>query len=736
MAGDDKQARFSRRLPHFVLKPEVKTRSPKPKKKKKEGAKPHFPASSNLPYPELEGQAKDVYSKALVHTRIMDSPKMHFVVEFSDNLTWKPVRDCLEKLGLSVVDYVKDNIVRVSLTKEKYQNFLIGLEDKDTRKFIGRIREIGVFEKIDESFFEEIKRKPEASNLVSLEFSNIMGLENADFLENSVHKWLENQKFGTIARSFLSDNLLLLSGVLINKSIEMLAYELDQLSSVAKIPQMDMEETYNDPIALNSVVGIGEETDTVNNPLNSIMIVDSGINREHAMLQNYIDGTFDYSSRSNDPCFDVMGHGSLVAGLAIYGNDLRRPCSATARVIMVKNFDNKGHVINNDAIQVISETINNFRFRSRVLNLSFSAVLPNQSLTKALDQIIFLSDCITVVSAGNINGDTIRSYLDSGVGYPDYLENHVMFFPADCRNALTVGSCTVSPSSIVPSNCPSPFTKSTFSEDFVKPETVAIGGNLDIEIEPDGRKVKAKPGLGVLTTSNIASERIEKVGTSFSCPIVSNIAASVVQTRIDMSTFLAKALIISSCNQMKDPQSNDIFSESVQGFGKVDKPTAVNSQDWRVCYLLQGQFDSTKPDAYHRYLFLFPQEADFLDITTVCGKLITCNSQENQEYIRMFFKRPGLRSGSSLKKGERIGERKCICSYREKISIKRGSVGVWRVDVTGHFSPLKIPQKLKYGIVIAVSSTKKADVYSSAEQWLETQQERILVPAIPPSPRV
>jgi hypothetical protein len=201
------------------------------------------------------------------------------------------------------------------------------------------------------------------------------------------------------------------------------------------------------------------------------------------------------------------------------------------------------------------------------------------------------------------------------------------------------------------------------------------------------------------------------------------------EKRLDLLAPLVKALLISSSSPLVD--SNDRpYPWMLQGFGKVDKTRALNSQDWRVCYLLQGEFDSANPSVFHRYSFLFPEEADSLDISMVCGKLKTCHSAEMNEYIQLFFKRPGVRSKASLKRGVRIGSRKCYCTCRERWYIQRGSVGAWKVDVAPHFSNRNIQQKIKYGIVIAVSSSKGKDVYSAVMKWIEPQKERIFVPAI------
>lgn len=726
--SEDKQARFSRSRDHILLRPEKRTRKPKPVKKKKKKKGP-FPSRSTAEYQTLARKMSELHTSAVSRTKILKYPRIHFIIELSDKLTWKAIANSIARLGVSIVEYVDDRTIRVSLKKDAYENFLSNLE-KNT-KYIQNVREIGVFEKIDTALHEEIKRSPEGKNWVTIEFSNISGVENAELVEGSLRMWIERGDYGILKRSYRSDTTLLLSGFLVNKSIETIVEEIESLSYVAKVPKMELGGVDSGaPVALSSIIPLEEVSKRQKRePLQAVVIVDSGINSGHRLLNNYIDDTFDYSTRRAGPCTDTQGHGSSVAGLAIYGDDLRKTHIPSARVIMVKNFAKAGE-INRDVIEVIRETMDKYRFVSRIINLSFSAQGPNPSLTRALDEIIYLNDYVFVVSAGNINMNAIASFLNSGVRYPEYINNQIVYFPADCRNVVTVGSHTGYSSSFVSRDYPSPFTRSGFSRSVIKPDVMAPGGNLERSMTTGGITVSRKHGLGIFSASHIDDKHIEQFGTSFSSPIVASIAASIIQKRVDFSVFLVKALLISSCDQMFNVSARSPFSETLQGFGKLDKTRAVSSQDWRACYLMQGEFKSNNPDDFHRYLFLFPDQADQLDVTVVCGKLRTGYGQEMDDYVHLYFKRPGVKLKTRLKRGFRIGPRKCTCTYRERVRIERGSKGTWRVDVHPHFSSLSIPQKMKYGIVIAVSSSKMNDVYSAIIRWIEPQKERILVPAV------
>lgn len=727
----DKQSRFSRQRNHIFLTPEKKQKEPRPPRKGKK--KRPFPTRSTSEYPTLVNEISELHQRAITRTKILRFPQMHFMIELSDKMTWKAIANSVKRLGVSVVDYINEKTIRVSLEKDSYEVFLSNL--KKSSRYIQSIREIGFVEKIDKKLCDEITKNPEEKNWISMEFSNANGVENVSLLEESLQLWIQKNDDGPLGKSYQSDTMLLLSGFLRNRTVETIAKEVESISYIAKIPKIQLSEIKNgNSLSLSSVIPLGDVSKSLEKDgFQSIVTIDSGINHDHTLLSNHVEDTFDYSTGQSNPCSDMVGHGSSVSGLAIYGDDLRKASVPSAKIIMVKNFEkfgNNSREINKDMMKVIRESIEKYRFDSRILNLSFNMLGPNPSISRALDELIFQSDYIVVVSAGNIDPNTISSFLDINIQYPDYNDSRKVFFPADCNNVVTVGSHTVFPSNFVSKNCPSPFTRCGFSTSFVKPDVMAHGGNFENTLMGGQHNVFGKSGLGILSVSHIDNQKSENFGTSFSSPIVANVAAQIVQKRVDFSTFLVKALLISSCNQMVDPNTGSCFSETLQGFGRIDKIRAISSQDWRTCYLMQGEFNKTNTNEYHRYLFLFPEEADKIEVTIVCGKPKTGYDQENDDYIHLYFKRPGVKSKTRLKKGLRIGKRKCSVTYKEKVSIERGSRGVWRVDVHPHFSGLSPIQKMKYGIVIAVSSSKINDIHSKISKWIDLKTEKIVAPPV------
>lgn len=465
-----------------------------------------------------------------------------------------------------------------------------------------------------------------------------------------------------------------------------------------------------------------------------VCVIDSGINLGHRLLKNFVEDMYDYATQDKNPCQDIDGHGSMVSGLTIYGEDIRRNKNPLAKVIMVKNFE-KGGTIEKDLLKVIFETVIRYRFISNVFSFSFAANGPNPTFSKALDEMIFKNNLVVVSCAGNIKLPLIKHHINSGFAYPKYIGLHKVFFPGDCRNAITVGSYADCDSNLVKAGWPSPFTRSSPSFDFIKPEVMAVGGNVNANYS--GKQVVSfsSVGLGVYSTSNKDNEESESVGTSLCSPAVASLAASLVSKYPDISPFLVKALILSSCEYLWN-RENGIPDHSIQGFGKPNKTRALFSQNWRACYLLEGEFESKDTNKYHRYRLLFPDEADEFDVILVVGKLHTMFEGEKADYIRLKFARPGVKFGTPLMPQISMGESRCFCTYKARKIIRRGSKGPWTIDVIPHFFSPVSNQELKYACVITVSSSHGGDVYAPIINWIMPKREMIRpveVPQIAPA---
>ncbi len=690
---------------------------PRGRKKKR-----RFPESSGANYEELSSSFKRIHSTSLKRTKILKDPKMYFVVGFSDALSWKPVQDTIKNLKVSVVDVIDEKTVKVSLQKERYQLFLYNL--RKNHKYVKELRETVLSEKVEESVVEELRSKPDQRGWFTFELASLSGIEEPEKIEQSIIKYVRSNDLGDIDRSYISENLLILSGLLKYRAVEEIADEVEAVTKVFKMPKIELTTNELSPLSLASatpVISLSPETTPEFVP--SVCVIDSGINLGHRLLKDFIEDMYDYTTQDKNPCKDLDGHGSMVSGLAIYGEDIRKNKNPLAKVIMVKNFE-KGDAIERDFLKVIFETVIRYRFISNVFSFSFAADGPNPTLTKALDEMIFRHNLFVVSCAGNIKLPLIRYHINNGFAYPKYIGLHKVFFPGDCRNALTVGSYADCDSNLVKAGWPSPFTRSSPSFDFIKPEVMAIGGNLNANYS--GKQVVSfsSAGLGVCSTSNKDNEESESVGTSLCSPAVASLAASIVSKYPDISPFLVKALILSSCEYLWN-RANGVPDHSIQGFGKPNKTRALYSQNWRACYLLEGEFESKDANKYHRYRLLFPDEADEFDVTLVVGKLHTMFEEEKADYVRLKFARPGVKFGIPLMPQISLGESRCFCTYKARKIIRRGSKGPWTINVIPHFFSPVSNQRLKYACVITVSSSRGGEVYAPIINWIMPKKELI-----------
>ncbi len=553
-------------------------------------------------------------------------------------------------------------------------------------------------------------------------------------MEKSIIEYLRSNDLGEIDRSYFSENLLILSGLLRYRAVEEIADEIEAVTKVFKMPKIELITNELSPLSLASVTPvISLSPETTPEILSSICVIDSGINSSHKLLQDFIEDMYDYSTQGNLPCKDVDGHGSMVSGLAIYGEDIRKNKNPLAKVIMVKNFENRNII--EDILKVIFETIIRYRFNSNVFNFSFAADGPNPTLTKALDEIIFKNNLVVVSCAGNIEFSLIKDYINNGFGYPKYIGLHKVFFPGDCRNAITVGSYAECDSNLVEAGWPSPFTRSSPSFDLMKPEVVSCGGNINAHYSGKQITSFSIEGLGVCSTSNDDNKESEGVGTSFCSPVVASLAASIVSKYPGISPFLVKSLILSSCEYLRN-RTGGVLDHSIQGFGKPNRARALYSQNWRACFLLEGEFETKDANKCHRYRLLFPDEADEFDVTLVCGKLHTMFEGEKTDYIRLKFARPGVKFGTPLMPQISLGEAKCFGTYKARKIIRRGSKGPWTIDVIPHFFSPVSNQRLKYACVITVSSNRGREVYAPIKNWVRPKKEMVQpipVPQLRPS---
>jgi hypothetical protein len=369
-----------------------------------------------------------------------------------------------------------------------------------------------------------------------------------------------------------------------------------------------------------------------------LCIIDSGITSNHPLLANSVGHEEAILTQASSPA-DTNGHGTMVAGLAVFG-DVRSCYESgqflspitlfSARVLNDRNmFDDEKLIINQ-----MHEAIETFRkppYDCRIFNISlgskvpaFEISRPRQSLwAEELDILARELNVLLIVAAGNHNQADGWVATDSEIAlfsYPDILFNSQSSLcdPATAAIALTIGSLaqhdipakvsgTGSNDIIRPVariNEPSPFTR--IGPGFnraIKPELMHYGGNLVFKgFGNQNRQIIGnEPGTAVMSFSHQPTQQLfaYQSGTSFAAPQVARLAAL---TEDSLSADIGERpspnlirAVIASASNIPTASINRLSTYDnrngpcrVCGYGLPSESDALRSHDNRVTMVYQG----------------------------------------------------------------------------------------------------------------------------------------------------
>lgn len=304
-----------------------------------------------------------------------------------------------------------------------------------------------------------------------------------------------------------------------------------------------------------------------------VCIIDSGVNVQHPLLAPFSDLSDQRTiTDDNDPT-DILGHGTEMAGLAMWGDLTEKLDSLNEEIVgyrlesiktMRFNGDNAGKSLGIVTTNAVSEMEIYKPERSRIFSMSLSSGKGTDrgrpsSWSSAMDMLAVdysgegMTPRLFTVCAGNTR-------INGSAEYPDLNYLSDVHDPAQAWNVLTVGAFTekdsLSQSSdlmpLAPRGSLSPYSTTSLLWDRsnapFKPEVVFEGGN--IARDEDGF-CGNEPDLHLLTTNNDYSQR---------------------HFRTSHATSAATALAARFSAQVKS-HYRDIWPETVRAL-------AVHSADW------------------------------------------------------------------------------------------------------------------------------------------------------------
>jgi len=212
------------------------------------------------------------------------------------------------------------------------------------------------------------------------------------------------------------------------------------------------------------------------------------------------------------------GHGTPVACLAIYGEELSNP---KARIISYKIFSEDQKQLD---VRAYQQAIAKYSNQAHIFLSSINFKRENPNITAYLDNLIQANNICVVLSAGNIlDKQKILDYAFNGVPCSSYVHNHPVQDPAPAINIMAVGAISKkeAPNSISRKNELAPFTTCGVTKGSLykcpKPEVVQNGGNY----------CKDEKSLGLESFNKFGSRVDTFAGTSFSAPLLARNLAEI-----------------------------------------------------------------------------------------------------------------------------------------------------------------------------------------------------------------
>ncbi len=352
--------------------------------------------------------------------------------------------------------------------------------------------------------------------------------------------------------------------------------------------------------------------------------------------------TVQYDHTGNGAFWDESGHGTMVAGLVVFGDtfqkEVRDSYIAKARIAVIKPIHNEDDVIDIPRLlNDISDARRSHGIRIFNMSINLNIVKPyNHSFSTfayELDRLAFKEDILVIMSVGNYPADDLHTLLNGRFhpshNYPQFFydltstsADHSCWFtniqePSESLNNLSIGALAgnlegnnnqdTTPASEYPAYYTrkyhfdpaqdvngTPFQRNQKNKHLNKPDMVYEGG--DLFSDAAGIEILRSP----LTGTNRYYAR--SCGTSLATPLVTSLAAEILHFYPNLSTQSVKALLINNAFSpagKKPPAFQGLpidLYRKLCGFGKPSRNNLVLTNDDTVVWIVEDtvQYDELK----------------------------------------------------------------------------------------------------------------------------------------------
>jgi hypothetical protein len=358
-------------------------------------------------------------------------------------------------------------------------------------------------------------------------------------------------------------------------------------------------------------------------------VIDSGIMEENKFISPALKPENSRSYLKNDASTSDFvrrgGHGTKVAGALLYPNGISSIKEAYQLPFFIRNLrvldsNNKmPHQFPSELmLKIIAENSD-----CKIFNLSINTYAPFRSKhmsnwSSTIDTLIHEKAVLFVISSGNIYLNDIKHYLSTGNTYPNYLSEPYCRIanPGQSSFAITVGSlnhCDFDDGtwkSLGASHEVSAYSRiGTGIWGHIKPDVVEFGGAIVLSTDGTLRlKEHIETATELVRSTLYGGKAIGKdsVGTSYSAPKVTHIAARLKQLYPEEGINLIRAFIAQGArlpgNFFFAPDFNSL---KYFGYGIPILERITTNSNHRVTFY---NTRSINAESGHVYSLLIPEE--------------------------------------------------------------------------------------------------------------------------------
>ncbi len=547
----------------------------------------------------------------------------HIKIIFQDQFNLKEFQNWYNNFGLLGVNFSRFNREALFTVVDQHlftaflrdiENFIIKESGEDPQvEYRDRVRFIRDFKLLTTDDILNYEEHVQLMNFKLIEFPG--GLQEAEVIYERLTAYLEEKAYDY---NFMDDGNLLEVRNAPEEGIVEIARNFDILlqvnSSLATVVR---------PSEVNTVErGYGFEISNADEDLPVIGILDTGISNQTPLSAILLDDNrFNLTDSSPfvDNANDGYGHGTSVAALAALGRtpyafNFTGAFPAHAKLLSIKILDaNSGYLSIADVLNQLAGAKQEYpECKLFVLTTCFTAHKINNedysTYAYKLDRFAHEKDCLIFICTANNNNAAGQWSYDL-----NYFSEEVtnICSPAESRNNVIVGAAADNlkegPFQGVSNGREFPalytrkchleltelFASNKRNKNLFKPDVIEAGGDY----EQSGMFIgKGDNATMEVLSANPAFGFHKEAGTSFSTPLVANIAAQIQKAYPALKAQTIKALIVNGASLEKTPfdaQVKPLQNKSI-GHGMVDPTRSITSNDNTVTFVIEDEIEPDK----------------------------------------------------------------------------------------------------------------------------------------------